>query len=341
METYLTWFKIFLLRQLRKPLYYLQLVVMIIAIIVIGSISIPDKNNLCVGIMFENEKAEENYGEVFEKDTSAKIKIYDDEEMVKKDISSQKTDCGFVVPEQIDDDEQIKYYYSPFSRAGELQKEETFSSIYEILSQEIIIQADEEIYGDSDEERLNYWLTKNEELINYEQIISIDYENISDEELEKDSGNNVYTIQGIAGLFLMLTVVLGGVNFGQKTNAGNVLQSLSGKSSLKMQLVNDIAMSVIPAIIALLSVLFSGKSRGILIEISGIIILIVYLEIWLLFIRFIRKNSKKDIEQEHIWAVILVLMQIVICPVFVNLADKLVLIKYISLISPLGLYLFL
>ena len=34
--------------------------------------------------------------------------------------------------------------------------------------------------------------------------------------------------------------------------------------------------AVIPAIIALLSVLFSGKSRGILIEISGIIILIVF-----------------------------------------------------------------
>ena len=341
METYYSWFKIFLFRQLRNPLYYLQLFVMALAIYIIGSISFPDKDELCIGIMYENNEAKEEYDEIIRSKESAEVIIYDDEELLKSHISSQRVDCGFVIPEQVDETNQIKYFYSPFTRMGELEKENIFSAVYELMSKNILIMADEQIYGDTDEERLNYLLTKNEELLNYEQVVTIDYEKITGIKGEKVSENNVYTVQGIAGLFLMLTIILGGVSFSQSNNAGNFLQAVSKKISLRIQLMNDLAIGLIPIVIALLSVMISGKSRGFAIELSGLIAMAAYLELWLFFIRKTMRANRKDIEQQHIWAVILVLIQLLICPVFVNLADKLTIMKYVSLISPLGLFFFI
>ena len=58
MGMFLTWFRIFLARQLRQPLFYLQIGVMLLAICIVNGVSVPSRDSLQVGVICESEMGE-------------------------------------------------------------------------------------------------------------------------------------------------------------------------------------------------------------------------------------------------------------------------------------------
>lgn len=257
MGMFLTWFRIFLARQLRQPLFYLQIGVMLLAICIVNGVSIPSRDSLQVGVICESEMGEAIYNRIAIEEQSVKIVRFEDEAEMKACVKTGKIDCGFALPESIDGDETIKYYMSPFTRAGELEKEAIYAAAYQNISEEILIEADKEIYGDSNQDRQKYLLDKNQELLIEEQVLTIDWEEVGGSKTEDEHMIKPYFTQITAGIFAVMIIIVGGICFRDKTCTGSILYSISAKQRFMMCLANDLAVGIIPIVIVILSIILS------------------------------------------------------------------------------------
>lgn len=257
MEMFLTWFRIFLAKELKQPIFYLELLVMLIAISIVNGVTVPSEDELQVGIVYTNELGAEIYDSVSSDEKSVELVSYNDEDDMKTSVKTGKIDCGFVIPEAFDGDEKIKYYLSPFTRAGEIEKEAIFAAAYQLISENILLEADREIYGDDNKERQEYLLDKNYELLTEQEVLTIDWETVGDSTSDSPQRIKPYFTQITAIVFAAMIIIVGGICFRDKTCTGSILYSVSRKQKLLMCLANDIATGVIPIVIVALSFVLS------------------------------------------------------------------------------------
>lgn len=257
MEMFLTWFRIFLARELRQPIFYLELVVMLTAISIVNGVTVPAEDELCVGIVYTNELGEKIYDSAGSDESSVELVRYDDEDKMIASVKTGKIDCGFVIPEAFDNDEKIKYYMSPFTRAGEIEKEAIFAAAYQTISENILLEADREIYGDENEERQKYLLDKNYELLTEEEVLTIDWETVGDSRPQSVQRIKPYFTRITAIIFAAMIIIVGGICFRDKTCTGSILYSVSKRQKLLMCFANDLATGLIPAAIVILSFVLS------------------------------------------------------------------------------------
>lgn len=256
MEMFLTWFRIFLIRELKQPIFYIELAVMLVAISIVNGISIPAEDELQVGIVYTSGLGEKIYDSVSSDEKSVELVRYNDEDDMKSSVKTGRIDCGFVIPGSLDD-EKIRYYQSPFTRAGELEKEAIFAASYQIISEEILLQTDKEIYGDENQERREYLLDKNHELLTDEQVLTIDWETVGDSKPDNKQTIKPYFTHITAIIFAIMIIIVGGICFRDKTCTGSILYSVSRKQKLLMCLANDLATGIIPVAIVALSFVLS------------------------------------------------------------------------------------
>lgn len=248
MVMYITWFRLFVKRLIKQPVFWGQIIVMIMAIAIIQSVSFPSKEVIQVGIMGADCDIMDKLAD---ESVSVNMVEYDDELSLKNDIQSGKLDSGFIIPDEFLADDKIKYYKAPTTRMGEVVKEAIFSVYYARLSEQILLETDEEIYGDIDDKRQDYLLQRNAEILNNEQVLSIDWVQVGEKEGSKEIDMKSFFTKLAAWVFVLFIIVFGRIDFINKNCTGSILESIPRSKRFAMCTINDLAVGTIPIAIAI------------------------------------------------------------------------------------------
>ena len=173
MQEKIIWFWMQLKTCLISPGFYLQHICMVAVVLLAGSISIPDGKNVNSGIyapaggyapeIIENIQASES---VFT------FHIYDSREKLDSDVAAGRIECGFVFDEYFDEKfesgnirKAIEYLCSPNTTKGAVIQESVYAAFLRSYSRIILKLADEQVFDNSDEARLQEMLEQNDEYI--------------------------------------------------------------------------------------------------------------------------------------------------------------------------------
>ena len=349
MEKGITWYLLSLKLYMKKKMYYFQLLVMLLVLFLIYKIQLPELNTVAVGVCYEDSTLGKEIYETLEKSDSVfEYSMYLNADELQRDVLGGKLEGGFVFTELFDEGiktgetkDTILFYSTPFSMKAEVLKETIYAAVFESISETMLLEIDKEQYGEADEYRsqriaeLNTWYLESDALFKLE-IVEVPIESKESEHEKQQKSmfhSKTYPIQGTAGLLTFLIMYLA---YSQKWEIGNraVLKALSRKEQIMYMAISVMAAATIPSIISMGISVFAQETRGILIEIVTMMVLMLVSVIWINLLGKIIKNYMTYIG----CGLAILLANAVLCPIFIDLSVFVPAIKYIRILLPLGWY---
>lgn len=347
MEKSLRWYTLSLKLYMKKKMYYFQLLIIVLVLLLVHKIQMPKIQTVEVGVCFsESTTGKEIYETLKEEENVFKYKLYTDEGQLEKDVLAGQLESGFIFTKQFDGGIQngemkdtILFYSTPFSMKAEVLKEAIYAATFEYISDTLLLEIDEEQYGNTDELRrerlsqLNEWYLESDALFELE-IVEIPIENQRGDK-EKESSNvfdaKTYPIQGTAGVLVFLILYLAYSKKWENENKA-VLKALPKRDGNLYMATVMLAGVTFPAMIATIFSIMISTSRGALIEIIAMIVLIVISTIWIMLLGKWIHNYMTYIGS----GVAILLINLICCPIYVDVAVFVPAIKYIRMLLPMG-----
>ena len=343
MEKSIRWYILSLKLHMKKKMYYFQMLVMVLVLLLVYKIQMPKLNTVEVGVCFsESATGKEIYESLKDAEDVFEYKQYTDKEQLETDVLAGQLESGFVFTKQFDTGIQngemkdtILFYSTPFSMKAEVLKEAIYAATFEYISDALLLEIDEEQYGNTDELRrerlslLNDWYLESDALFELE-IVEVPIE----KQAENNAGvfnTKTYPIQGTAGVLVLLIMYLA---YSKKweNESRAVLKALPQRDRNVYMAAVIFAGVTFPAIIATVFSIMIPETRGVLTEIIAMIVLIVISTIWIMLLGKVIKNYMTYIGS----GVAILLANIICCPIFVDLAVFVPAIKYIRMLLPMG-----
>lgn len=334
METYVVWLQIFFKQQLKKPLYWFQILLLIAGVCCMVSIRFPGADNCKIGYCFDQKSVDDwLLRDQSVQDDTLRFCFYEEEEQLYAAVRSGYMDCGFVLPARMGEGASIESVVSPISTKNALAKLTVFEVCYRILSEDILLAADQKLYGEAGQEREELLLQKNREIIASDRVFDIQMIEVPVETKVQSEIPEQLPVQGIAGMFVMMIMLLAdGIIFDPKSRG--LLKALSLSRRRAVCMLYSLAAGLLPALASLMLIGITGRSRGIAAELLAMFLLIIWTQLWIcLLIR------RREVEGYHVELVLFLAVQLLVCPVFVDLSGYLPALKVLRLLFPLGIYL--
>ena len=149
-----------------------------------------------------------------------------------------------------------------------------------------------------------------------------------------EDGKQVFALHGLVALFLFLIIY---VEYGRRFDAGSGKPYLALPAPLGegFQMMGLLAAGTVPAVAGLVLLLCSGESRGLLREISAMILLLAACIVWIWIVGKWIQNLTGFTSSIFL----LVLINLLFCPVFVDIAAFIPALKFVRYLCPVGIYL--
>lgn len=331
-------------------MYFFQLLMILLVIFIVYKIQLPQFDTVKVGICYSDSPLGKNIFETLVESEGIFTYItYLDTEQLKADVLGGELEAGFIFTDRFDKGiasgdtkETVSFYSTPFSKKSEVLKETVYTAIFNYISEQILIEVDEEQYGNSNDERrkrlleINTWYLESDTLFKLEiKEVSVKDKNTTGE--ERDSLLNTEEtnpIRGIAGLLLFLIMHL---SFGRKWEADSkaLLKALSPKDRILYMAMIMLASVTIPSIMVVGFLAGLPQSAGVIFEIAKMTMLIVMSIVWITLLDRIVRNYTTYMGS----VVAILLVNVFCCPIVVDLATIIPAMKYIRMLLPLGWYL--
>lgn len=341
MPKILVWYQLFLKSYLKKKSAWIQIIAMILLAGLLAAVRIPDGNNMQAGIyMSESTKAEQVLWLLSEEGSTFQFVLYPGEEELQRDVESGALECGFVIAQDFDKkmekgdvEDIVRYICTPMTSKGEVMKESFYAAFFQIYSDTLLENNEELFFGDQDDRRRDKWLETNHEFRQGSKIFQVEYHEV-DNTVPKQDERGTYPLQGVVGLMILLILFLShGRRF--EPNGMAVEKALFGKDRFFYSVCGMLAAGTVPALVGTILVICSGNSRGILQEISFMILLLLWAAVWTWLIGKLQRSLEGQISL----VLIILVINILICPIFFDLSEYIPAMQYVKYISPLGLYL--
>ena len=342
MGRYLVWYKMQLKAWMKQRICLLQLIGMVVLVWLLSNISFPKTEMNLIGICnIQGEAAEEIFNDLKERESVFEFCEYKTSEELRGDLLKGKIKAGFEFCEDFqyrwdkgEVEESVQYIVIPYGTIGILAKETFFSSFFKVYSQQLLLQQQGELYHQKDVERTEYLLEKNQKYLQGDDLFQIQVETVSVDESKVLNLADSIPLQGIIGIFIFVVIWM---EQGRK--------KFTGKQSLELVLnwsqknlyeyVHCVAVGTPMALEGLIMVLMNSASRGILKEIGGLLLLLFWCSLWTMAVIKIFRRSTIFAS----WTMVLVMIQLVICPVFADISMYIPANKYIRYIFPVNIYL--
>ena len=356
MEQSFTWYTLLLKAWMKKKSSWLVTVGMFAMIFVISQIHLPSSDNTSVGIcILENEYGQKMMNALSGMDSVFSFQRYQDEEALLSDVESGVLECGFLFADDFEEKMQtesleqlITYVCTPLTTKGTVAKETLYTAFLQLYGEQILKGSEPEIYGTLDEaladtggileetltdtllEKYQYYLENSRLLQMKTEMIKTE----QDASFLRVSSENIYPIQGLVGVFLVLILWLEcGRKFEQREMS--VYAALDRKRRGVFEYCGYLAAVTIPAVVGGISILLFAEHRGVVKEIGLLIFFLFLAALWVLLIGKFFKRSMTFAA----WALTLVGVQLLICPVFVDLAEYFPALGVLRWVFPLSWYL--
>ena len=344
MEKYAVWFRLLLKKNLKKKTVYIQSVVLVSLLIFIQFIHIPDKGNIQIGVCLNDSSiAEDIYDDLEEQTETYDFKIYKNREQLEKAVASGKVECGFFFTEDFDDDfedgkikDSVEFFVTPMSAKAELIRENFYISFLKQYSEVLLLQSEEELYEENSADRTAKILSQNEQYLDGDELFELDIHYIETKEREVKSDSSTFYLQGMYGLFVFLFMFLS-YNKGNRNKAADFRSVLTKKDGIIYDVLELVSIGLVPSAGGMILISLSKESRGILLEITGTLLLLALSTVWILVFAAFCKNEANYLSM----FLIISIAQVIVCPIFWDVSRYSKILEYIRYLFPLGTYLLL
>ncbi len=344
MERFAIWFGLLLKKNLCRKTIYIQSAVLVFLLIFIQNIHMPDNENLKIGIYYDDSTyAERIYDDLVYQNEVYDYLMYKDLKTLEKDVTAGKVECGFVFSEDFDDDfeegsvkKTVTFLCTPMSAKGELIKENFYIAFLKNFSEIILKESEKDLYETSDKERLQAIWEWNGNYLNSDEVFKMEVRTVDTnyKSTEKSEKSEVYPIQGIYGVLLFLFTYFS-YSGRKKYNAGDFRSVLNKADGFVYDMLDGFTVGILPMLLGLAVILLSTCSRGIVIETVGALLVFVLNIVWIIVFFAL---CKKEINYMSAMLIV-VILQVLLCPVFGDFTEHFGSVEYFRYMFPLGCYL--
>lgn len=345
MKKFFQWYLLLGKAQLKRVETYAAVIAIAVLAFVVKAIQIPSADNLKVGIFCESPaQAVELIHVLKTEDSIYDFVLTNSLSELKDSVKRGEFECGFSLHadyketfEKNRQDDICDYYCGSFTTKGEVAKETIYIALMKIRSAIYLDMSLSEIYKNPSEELRKKLNEMQEAYLNGDELLQIHEEVIeSDADVSvKLEPNEPYPIQGSIALLLFVVMFLhvGEARAIEKNGYGVILRA---SEKISFALAKCLAAITIPFVFSLALIHFLGENpRGIL-EVLYLLLFVLYAFLWCYFLYWVvRKESR--------YQTILVpalLLTILICPIYIEMANYFEVLKYVRLLFPTGFYLF-
>ncbi len=339
MAQYKIWYTLQLKAWLKRKISWLQVLGMILLVLLTAHIHLPDAENTRVGICGAADETADNVLESLRSGDSIFAFIeYSDEEAMRQDLVSGRIECGFLFSEDFQErvwedrlKDSITYICTPFSAKGLVAQETVYAAFFESYSKKILIGSEEEMYGRTSESLTEALLEKRDGYLYDSEMFRMDIIETAQPRGEAGASGEARPVQGMTGLFLFAILWMAqGRKFGG--NGNGVLLALDRRWRWWFRYLGCLSEATVPAAAGIALILSAPGHRGIGTEISSMILFVLVCSLWVPAVGSLFHNSTSFAG----WTLTILLVQMAVCPVFVDLAEYVPALKVIRWGFPLG-----
>ncbi|NBJ02870.1 hypothetical protein D3Z62_22900 [Lachnospiraceae bacterium] len=339
MAQYKIWYALQLKAWLKRKTSWLQVLGMILLVLLTAHIHLPDADNTRVGVCgAEDEYADSVLESLRSGDSIFEFVEYPEEEDMRRDMVSGRIECGFLFPEDFQEriwEDRLKnsvtYICTPFSAKGLVAQETFYAAFFEGYSKKILIGSEEEMYGRSSEKLTEALLEKRDDYLYDREMFCMDIIETAQPRGEAGASGEVRPVQGMTGLFLFAILWMAqGRKF--DGNGNGALSALDWRRRRRFRYLGCLAEATVPAAAGILLILSAPGHRGIGAEISSMVLFVLVCSFWVPTVGSLFHNSTSFAG----WTLTILLVQMAVCPAFVDLAEYVPALKVIRWGFPLG-----
>lgn len=340
-EKYLMWYFIQLKQTVKSRICWLQIAVMAFLIFIVTGINIPSESNVCVGVYNgSGVYAQQIIDNLTDYDGIFEFEQYKNEDMLYSDVKSGKIECGFAFKADFDEKlllndikHQVVYAATPFSTKGAVIRETFYSVMLKSMSGFILTEAQGELFDGTDVSMTEYMLNKNNMFMENESILHINFNEVETVKKGVEKKYNVYPVHGVLGIFIFFSILM---EYGKKFNENGrgFLKAITKQEKCIFEYTGCVSAATPLAVVAIIIVEING-GRGILSEIFMMSIFILWSSMWVILFGGVFKNSSTYAS----WIMIIILTNVIICPVFWNIEKYVPSLHYLSKLFPVGVFL--
>lgn len=367
------YYKLQLKLWLKHRICWLQILFLVLLLLVIENIHIPDAKNSRIGLAGVTSGITQTIADrLMQKRNVYQFTTYEGSEELEQAVEAGELECGFVFAEDFEKQyekgsfaDSITYVYTPFTTKGMAVRETIYGTVLELYGERLLQQNQETIVGQSSEEastmlaeRYEYYL--NSDAIFHTEVIYVEADGATeggvrgsvsdlrgrDEDVDADvdridnvdqnrnqsenqsgiADHQIDTeniVRGMISCMIFLTVYLAGTSCKEEKNQRFLSQLEKGKRR-RYECAGMLA--------AATPMMFVGMAIS-----TEILKMLLLIAVSILFTACAMCIWKKDTGMLSALPVLL-LLQIIICPVFFDMAVYVPAVKYIRYLCPITYY---
>lgn len=338
----LTWYQLQLKAWLKRGTSLLLLAAMLLVVWLAGQISIPQSDNVTVGVVStEGAHGKEVLEHLKERESIFSFVEYDSRETLLEDLVAGKLECGFYFSQNFEkkfEHEKLKnsvsYVCTPLTTKGEVARETFYAALFEVYGRQMLSARAEQLFGENASAAESTLLENNEKYLAGSEVFQVNVEQTKAVETVRNIAQKVFPIHGLVAVFLFFIMF---VEYGRRFDAGEGKPYLALPAPMGggFQIMGLLAAGTVPAVLGTVMVCSSGESRGVLIEVTAMCLLLVICALWIAFAgKWIRSMTGFTSQM-----FLLLLINLVFCPVFVDISAYIPAFEIVRCFFPTGLYL--
>lgn len=337
-----TWYILQLKAEMKRKTWWIIPAAMIAVALLVSQMRIPNGENVSVGLcLAEDPMAEAIAAGLSQRESVFEFIVFEKESELRKALETAEIESGFLFSEEFEEKvkkgcskELITFLRTPFSAKGTVAKETLYAVFLEKYGEEILLDGRKEIYEEDRKDLVPFLLERNAEYLKSEEFFRTEVEAIPVQETsDKEELTDIYPIQGIMGIFLF---VLLWMTFGRRFegNGRGICLALDRKKQKRFEYLGYLAAVTIPSVTGIGVVMAVGESRGVVIELFRMFLLVFIGALWVSIVGGWFRSSMAL----SAWVLAFVVIQLVLCPVLINISAYLPAVDYIKYLFPLGWY---
>ncbi len=366
------YYKLQLKLWLKHRICWLQILFLVLLLLVIGSIHIPDAKNSRIGLAGVTSGITQTIEDrLMQKSDIYQFTAYEDPEELEQAVEVGELECGFVFAEGFEKQyeegsftDSITYVYTPFTTKGLAVRETVYGAVLELYGEKFLQQNEEAIVGQSSEEisamlaeRYEYYL--NSDTIFHTEVIYVETDagaesdfRGSESVLREQDEDTENIVHSMIVCMIFLTIYLAGASYKEEKNRRFLSQLEKGKrrryecagmlaAATPMMFVG-VGLSCLTALQSAPGNAVSGAGAATVTGIGMVIVteilkMLLLIVVTILFTACAMCIWKKDTGMLSALPVLL-LLQIIICPVFFDMTVYVPAVKYIRYFCPISYY---
>lgn len=345
MKKYIMWLYLSIKLCFKDKMYYFLLLSMFILFLMVLMVEIPRYDSLTIGLCYEDSECGEEVADNLEDSEEAfSFKEYRSREELERAILGGRLECGFVFTDEFDDgledgdvDETVLCLSTPFSLTTEVAKEVVFAAVLDVYSDFLLEEIDRELYGSSERERLELLYRTKDEYLDSEHIFSFSYVETDVTGVVTDADEKVAKkispLRGTIGLFIILMLYF---SYAKKWEPDRkiLLKALSKMQQCTFMTIYMVAGILAPMVMGILFAMFAPEHPALWMETVRMMVLIFTSMLWIHLAGAWIRNYLTYIS----FGLTILLLNAIICPVYMDLAVFVPAIEYLRWLMPLSWY---